>query len=166
MQAHIWQFSRCAVIALFCAITQFASAQTTTVPGNKTEPRKLPDNITKGGVSNTGASTGASIVSRPSQSKPIVQQIIYIVISEARQWTSTDGKTLMGKLIAWEETVTTGPAPQSATAPPVTTRPTVLKNNQVRLLIDHKAYPVPLERLDPDARKFIGELQAHLVAKP
>jgi hypothetical protein len=72
----------------------------------------------------------------------------------------------MGKLIAWEETVTTGPTPQSTTAPPVTTRPTVLKNNQVRLLVDRKAYPVALERLDPDARKFIGELEAQLAAKP
>ena len=147
--------SRCLTSSLLLAVPGAALAQV--VP---TTPTKFSTKR----VGAATATTGATI--NPPSTTPTVKHITYLTLSPLRQWTSTDGRTLMGKLIAWEETVTTGPAPQSATAPPVTTRPTVLKNNQVRLLIDHKAYPVPLERLDPDARKFIGELQAHLAAKP
>ena len=147
--------SRRLTSALLLAVPAAALAQV--VPTTPTKFSTKP-------VGAATATTGATI--NPPSTAPTVKHITYLTLSPLRQWTSTDGRTLMGKLIAWEETVTTGPAPQSATAPPVTTQPTVLKNNQIRLLIDHKAYPVPLERLDPDARKFIGELQAHLVAKP
>ncbi|MES2469866.1 MAG: hypothetical protein V4675_21375 [Verrucomicrobiota bacterium] len=147
--------SRRLTSALLLALPAAALAQV--VPTTPTKFSAKP-------VGAATATTGAAI--NPPSTAPTVKHITYLTLSPLRQWTSTDGKTLMGKLIAWEETVTTGPSPQSASAPPVTTRPTVLKNNQVRLLIDHKAYPVPLERLDPDARKFIAELQAHLAAKP
>ena len=141
--------------ALLLAVPASAMAQV--VPTTPTKFSTKP-------VGAATATTGAAI--NPPSTAPTVKQITYLTLSPLRQWTSTDGKTLMGKLIAWEETVTSGPTPQSATAPPVTTRPTVLKNNQVRLLVDRKAYPVALERLDPDARKFIGELEAQLAAKP
>ena len=130
--------SRCLTPALLLAIPAAALAQV--VPTTPTKFSTKP-------VGAATATTGAAI--SPPSTAPAVKQITYLTLSPLRQWTSTDGKTLMGKLIAWEETVTPG-----------------LKNNQVRLLVDHKAYPVPLERLDPDARKFIGELEAQLAAKP
>ncbi len=147
--------SRRLTSALLLAVPAAALAQV--VPTTPTKFSTKP-------VGAATATTGATI--NPPSTAPAVKHITYLTLSPLRQWTSTDGKTLMGKLIAWEETVTSGPTPQAATAPPITTRPTVLKNNQVRLLIDRKAYPVALERLDPASRKFIEELQANLASKP
>jgi hypothetical protein len=163
MQAHIWQFSRCAVVALFCAITHLATAQTTTVPRSKPEPRKLPDNITKGGVSGTGA----SIVSKPSQSKPVVQQIIYIVISEARQWTSSDGKVLQGKLIAFEQTTETitDASPITSAKPFTPPQITVVRDGKARLLIGNKPFEIPLERLSEPDRELIEKTRVGIAAQ-
>ena len=127
-----------------------------------------PTRFTTKPVGESTASTGATIqgTSAPSAA-PTFRQVTYLTLSPLRQWNSTDGKSRMGKLIAWEETVTTtkgaAPSPQSA---PITTKPTVLKENKVRLLIDNKAYEVPLDRLAAEEQKFIKDLQAAITAKP
>ncbi len=118
-------------------------------------------------VGNSTNTTGASINPPPAQ--PAVRKVTtYLTLSPLRQWNSTDGKSLMGKLIAWEETVTTSAAVEAAAAPtaPITTKPTVLKNNKARFLIDNKAYEVPLDRLAPAEQKFITDLQVAIAAKP
>ena len=141
--------------ALLLAIPASAFAQA--VPTTPTKFNTKP-------VGAATATTGATI--NPASTAPTVKHITYLTLSPLQQWTSTDGKSRMGKLIAWEETITTGPVPVAATAPPITTRPTVIKDGKARLLIDNKAYEVPLDRLDPAAQKFIQQLQANLAAKP
>jgi len=113
-------------------------------------------------VSGASASAGATV--HQTTSGPSVRHITYLTLSPLRQWTSTDGKTLTGKLIAWEESNTATPAP--ATAPPVTGTPTVLRDSKVRLLIDNKAFTVPLDRLGAEEQQFVQSLHTQLTKKP
>jgi hypothetical protein len=116
-------------------------------------------------VTGPTASAGATI--SPNSTKPTVRQTTYLTLSDLRQWKSTDGKTLMGKLIAWEETVTTTTStPAPVADKPITNKPTVLKNNKARLLVDNKAFEVPLDRLGAEEQKFIQQLHTRLTAKP
>lgn len=132
----------------------------------------VPTTPTKFSIKPVGsptASTGATINRTPATTSSSIRQVIYLTLSPLRQWNSADGKSLMGKLIAWEETVTTttkgttAPNPPSA---PIATKPTVLKDNKVRLLIDQKSYEVPLDRLAAEEQKFIKDLQTAIAAKP
>lgn len=127
-----------------------------------------PTKFTTKPVGESTASTGATINGNSAPTAaPTFRQVTYLTLSPLRQWNSTEGTVRMGKLVAWEETVTTtkgaAPSPQSA---PITTKPTVLKENKVRLLIDQKAYEVPLDRLAAEEQKFILDLQAAILAKP
>jgi len=111
------------------------------------------------------SSAGATITSKSTA--PMVRQTIYLTLSPLRQWTSSDGKTLMGKLIAWEESVTTTPgAPPPVAEKLLTEKPTVLKDGKARLLIENKAYELPLSRLDAESQKFIQQLHTQLSTKP
>ncbi len=106
-------------------------------------------------IGSSSAATGAA----SSPTPPALRQVSYLTLSPLRSWISRDGKTLLGKLIAWEDAI--GPAP-----PPLTGPPTALKQNKARLLIDKKTFEIPLDRLSPADQKFIQDLQARLDAKP
>ena len=125
-----------------------------------------PTKFTTRPVGSATGTTGASI--NPPATKSTIRQVTYLTLSPLRQWNSTDGKSLLGKLIAWEENVTTtsgttAPITQSA---PLTTKPTVLKNNKARLLVENKAYELALDRLGADEQKFIQDLHKALSIKP
>ena len=148
------------VAGTICFLTGPAGEQV--VP---TTPTKFNTRPVGGATASTGATVNSTSSATPARS---VRQVTYLTLSPLRQWNSTDGKSLMGKLIAWEETVTTtqgiaAPAPQTA---PITSKPTILKENKVRLLVETKAYEVPLDRLAADERKFITDLQTALAVKP
>lgn len=119
-------------------------------------------------VGNPTASTGATINRTPATTSSSIRQITYLTLSPLRQWNSTDGKSLMGKLIAWEETVTTtkGSTAPTLSSAPIATKPTILKDNKVRFLVDQKSYEVPLDRLAAEEQKFIKDLQTAIAAKP
>lgn len=141
----------------------FLSLPPAAAPGQAvpTTPTKFDTKPVGAATSSTGAA-----IAPPKAPASTLRQVTYLTLSPLRTWTSTDGKSLNGKLIAWEETVTTGPTPQALPDQPLTTRPTVLKNNKARLLIGTKAYEVPLDRLGPEEQKFIRDLQTRLAAKP
>ena len=89
----------------------------------------------------------------------------YLSISPPRQWQSTDGKSLLGSLIAFEDVVTYLTAGE--TAPPLTAPPTltVVKDGKARLLIDNKPYELPLERLSQADRDLIEKTRAAFAAR-
>lgn len=118
-------------------------------------------------VGNT-AEVGATVA---KASVPAVKQTTYLTLSPARQWISADGKSKIGQLIAWEQSVavvttTSTAAKTDPTPPPLKGKPTMLRDGKVRLLIDHKPYEVPLDRLNEDARTYISQLHAAIAAKP
>ncbi|MDB6069090.1 MAG: hypothetical protein JWL81_261 [Verrucomicrobiales bacterium] len=142
-----------ALAAVFMA--QVVETQAQTIPVTPTTPTKFDTKK----VGAATATNGATIT--PSSTAPTVRRITYLTLSPLRQWTGSDGKTLTGKLIAWEETVDTSPSKPLSTKP-ITEKPTLLKDNRVRLLIDNKAFEVPLTRLGAEDRKFILNIQENL----
>ncbi|MFZ4767006.1 MAG: hypothetical protein ACOYMN_18800 [Roseimicrobium sp.] len=124
-----------------------------------------PKNFSKRNLGD-GLSTGGSINLTPPAppSEPKVRYITHVSLSEARQWQSNDGKSLLGKLIAFEDVtveVAKG-APVPAFTPPA--NPTVIRDGMVRLLINGKPYELKLERLRAADRSFIEQV-ATAVAK-
>jgi len=153
MKGNFPMFAAGLLVVLPCAV--LAQAVPTTPTKFNTKP-----------VGSATGTTGATI--NPPATVTSIRHVTYLTLSPLRQWNSTEGKSLMGKLIAWEETVTntrgtTTPATESA---PMTRKPTVVRNNKARLLIDTKAVEVPLDRLAAEERKFIQELQSAIAGKP
>lgn len=137
---------------LVLLISSFSVAQ---VP---VSPTQRP--ITGGGSASVG-------VTPKAPGKTVVKTITYITLSEARQWTSSDGKALLAKLIAFEDIVTestdTTSAPQPAVMP--TTPPTLIKDGKIRLLVNSKPFELALDRLSPPDRELIEKIQAALQKK-
>ena len=108
---------------------------------------------------------GAAIASAPSE-KPIVRYVSHIVLYENRIWTSTEGKPLQAKLIAFEDL--TAEAPKGAPAPempPPPTLPTVTRGGKVRLLVEQKVVELALSRLSQSDQEFIDQIKAALAKK-
>ena len=126
----------------------------------------VPTTPTKFGKRNVGSMTdgggSASLGLSPQSARPapVVKEISYLTLSDARQWTSTDGKVLVGKLIAheqMEQVLTSGQSATTTTAPALPARPTVIRQGQIRLLVQQKAFELPLDRLSQADRDFIQE---------
>jgi hypothetical protein len=141
---------------LLLLVTAYATAQV--VPTTPTQFGKR----STGGLStgNSSITTGAS-ATQPT--KPTIKQVSYLALSDSRQWTSTDGKALIGKLIAWEqqEEILASAADAGKMDPlKLPSRPTVLRGQTIRLLIDQKPFEVPLDRLSQADRDFVTERDA------
>lgn len=111
----------------------------------------------------TGSSSGASLSAPTPPSATTVRHISYVALSDPRQWTSSDGKPLLAKLIAWEQSeqvITQGqPAPEP-TLPEMPNGPTVIRDDKVRLLVNSKPFELPLSRLSDADQDFIADVVA------
>ncbi len=123
-----------------------------------TSPTQRP--ITGGGSASIG-------VAPQAPGKTVVKTTTYITLSEARQWTSSDGKTLLAKLIAFEDIVTESTdkpdAHQTAVMP--TTTPTLIKDGKVRLLVNRQPFELALDKLSQPDRDFIENLRSAMQKK-
>jgi hypothetical protein len=104
------------------------------------------------------AAIGGDLV--PAPGKSTTRHITYFVLSESRQWTSSEGKPITGKLIAFEDQVVESTPEASETAPVPPRHPTVIAAGKVRLLVNNKPFEVALERLSPPDREFIEKTRA------
>lgn len=107
-----------------------------------------------------GSSTSGNITITPVPAAPQSRYITHVVLCEARQWTSTEGKVLFGKLIAFEDIVVETPqgnAPANVPSPPP--HPTVVRDGNVRLFINTKSSVVSLDRLSQADRDYIEQIR-------
>jgi len=91
---------------------------------------------------------------------PKVRYTTHIVLSESRTWTSSDGKPLEAKLLAFEDLVAEaaeGATPPAVPEPPK--HPTVVRGDKVRLLVGKKPVEVPLSRLSQADQDFIERIR-------
>jgi len=118
-----------------------------------------PDGFAKRSVG--GTSLGGVEVSPKDDGKPNkARYITYIILSVDRFWTSTEGKLIQGKLIAFEDMVTE--APEGAEPPPNPTppeSPTVVRDESIRLLINNKPVVVPLSRFGKGDLEFVEQVR-------
>jgi len=128
----------------------FSSAQV--VPAN-------PDKFSHRSIG--GVSTGnVEVLPNNAGNPKTARYITYIVLSTDRFWTSTEGKLIQGKLIAFEDMVTE--APKGAAPPPNPTppeSPTVVRDGNIRLLIKNKPAVVPLTRFSTGDLEFVEQVR-------
>ena len=113
-----------------------------------------------------GGATGGGTV-EPSKKPPAKKRIVtHVLLSDARVWTSTDGRTQSGKLIAFEDSVVELAADEAPPPPPPPlARPTVVRDGKARLLIGKNPFEIPLTRLVAADREFIEQIRAKLERK-
>lgn len=140
---------------LFGCAAVMAAAQV--VPAHPRQPVARPIG---GGLS------GGSTV-EPSPKAPAKKRVVtHVLLSAERVWTSTDGRTQTGKLIAFEDSVVEVAADAPEPPPPAPPdHPTVVRDGKARLLIGKKAFEIPLTRLVAADRGFIEQVRAKLERK-
>ncbi len=109
-----------------------------------------------------GVKGGGAVNAVPPRPQTVLKTTTHIVLGEPRQWKMADGKSYIGKLIAFEDIVIVGNAPAPATVPK---NPTVVREGKARLLVAAKAYEVPLQNFGDEERKFIEETRVAVAAK-
>lgn len=145
---------------LILAIACGAHAQVVPTTPTKFGTSKLGNSTTSAGtVSNSGTSS-ATAGATPVKPATTVRTVIYIALSAPRQWTSSDGKPLLAKLIAFEDLKTESASQTAApTMPRLTGKPTVVSNGKVRLLVDQKPYEIALDKLSAADRAFVDQVK-------
>ncbi len=129
-------------VAGFCILATHAAAQRDVPPppGVKIKP--------------AGGQGGIEVLPK---APPIIKYTTHIVLSNNRTWTSTDGKPLEAKLLAFEDLVVEAPEGATPPEPPATPQhPTVVRGDKVRLLVNRKPVEVPLSRLSQTDRDSQG----------
>ncbi len=127
------------------------AAQVVPTTPTKFDTRKLGDAM----------SGGAAVNLAPTRPPATVRTVTHIVLGEPRQWKMTDGKSFIGKLIAFEDLVAEG----KAAPPAVPKNPTIVRDGKARVLVNSKPFEITLDRLGPEERKFIEETRAAVAAK-
>ena len=126
-------------------------------------PKKMENRTINGGGT-------ASVGVVPVKPQSTVRTVTYIALGDVRQWKSSDGRTILGKLIAFEDLVVEikaepGTQPAPAAPPTLPAHPTVVREGTARLLVDKKPFVVALDRLSEEDQKLIGTISAALAAK-
>jgi hypothetical protein len=123
-------------------------------------PKKFTTRPVGGGVN-----PGVSVDTTKTQD-PNVRYVTHIVLYQNRYWTSTEGKPLEAKLIAFEDLV--AEVPKGGTEPAISsppTNPTVVRDGKIRLLVDKKPVELALDRLSQQDREFIDQMKEALAKK-
>lgn len=122
-------------------------------------------------INGSGGNTGVSINSTPQPSATKAKLVSYFSLSDVRQWKSSDGRSLLGSIIAFEDSVieidaanpaAARDAAQKVPTPEPPAKFTLIRDGKVRLLVNNKPFEVPLEKLSDEDRKFVEELQQKL----
>lgn len=147
--------------ALTAALTLNAQVAVPTT-GGKFETRGI--NGSSGVTINNGVSTKPAA---PTKTK----LTSYFLLGEPRQWKSTDGRSLLGTIIAFEESVIEFDAANPAAAreavekaPPaqLPAKPTLIRDDKVRLMVNKKPVEVSLSLLSEDDRQYVDDLKARM----
>lgn len=128
-----------------------------------------PNKFTTRGLGDRGEGLG-SVGFSPVKPQTTSRTVTHIALGDARQWKVTDGRTFVGKLIAFEDIVSEskvekGAQPVPAAAPAIPAKPTVVKDDKARLLVAAKVYEMALASLGEEDRKFIEGIRAGIAAK-
>jgi hypothetical protein len=123
-------------------------------------------------INGSGGTTGVSVNNTTKPAPPTKTKLTsYFLLGDPRQWKSTDGKSLLGAIITFEDSViefdvenpaAAREAAQKAPAPQMPAKPTLIREGKIRLLVNQKPVEVPLDRLSDEDRKYVEDLNARL----
>ena len=103
-----------------------------------------------------GSGTATATVNPTAPAETTVRLVSHFTLDGPRQWKSTDGRSLLGSIIAFEDSVVemkaanraaAVAAAQKAPAPEAPKKFTIIRHGKVRLLVNQKPVEVPLDRL-------------------
>jgi hypothetical protein len=127
-----------------------------------TTPKKF---TTRSTGSQTNLENRGVSVSTPAPPPPVTTTVTYVTLSPARQWISSDGKSLLGKLLAFEDFRVQTTGKTTAPLPEMPKNPTVVRDGKARLLVDGKPFEVALDRLSEADRQFIEGIRVAVAKK-
>jgi len=115
----------------------------------------------------SGNSGGVAVDVTPREPvKSVVRYVTHIILYEDRIWTSTEGKPLLGKLIAFEDLMAETPKGEAAPAmPSAPDKPTITRGGKIRLLVNQKPVEVGLDRLSTQDHEFVAQIEAAVAKK-
>jgi hypothetical protein len=123
-------------------------------------------------INGSGGNSGVSVNNATKPAPPTKTKLTsYFMLGEPRQWQSTDGRSLLGTIITFEESVIEFDAANPAAAreavakaPPakMPAKPTLIRTGKIRVLVNQNPVEVPLERLSDADRKYVEDLNARL----
>jgi len=132
----------------------------------------LPSTGKKFDTRTINGSNGVSVNTTTQPAPPTKTKLTsFFRLGDPRQWKSTDGKSLLGAIIIFEDAVIEFEAATPAAAreaagkappPKMPDKPTLIREGKIRLLINQKPVEVPLERLSDDDRKYVEDLNTRL----
>ena len=146
--------------SLFFAMTVSMVLGQVEIPSNPlVKPGRTTTRPTGGGID-----SGTKI--DPGNPDGKVRYVTYVVLYDTRIWTSSDGKPVEAKLIAFEDLIVEG-AKDSAAAkmPSPPEKPTVIDQSKARLLVRGKPMVVELARLSNQDQELILGIQAAIQKK-
>ena len=152
-----------AFLLMFAVAAPLSAQVINPTTGKKFETRDL---------NGSGGNNGISINNATKPAPPTKAKLTsHFILGEPRQWKSTDGKSLLGAIITFEDSVIEFDAANPAAAreavakaPPakLPAKPTLIRDGKVRLLVNKNPVEVPLERLSDEDRKYVDDLNARL----
>ena len=104
-------------------------------------------------ISGSGQFGGASIITpraitpRASELKKTTKRITYLAVSDHKEWTNDQGKIIKARLIAFDS------GNKEKFIPP-----TIIKENNIRMLVGQKSYIFELKKLNKENQKEILQL--------
>jgi hypothetical protein len=123
-------------------------------------------------INGSGGNNGVSINTTAKPAPPTKTTLTsYFIVGEPRQWKSTDGRSLLGTIIIFEDAViefeaatpaAAREAVEKAPTPKMPDKPTLIRDGKIRLLVNQKPVEVPLERLSAEDRQYVDDLNARL----
>ena len=133
-----------------------------------------PAKFAKRDVSSGASTNSASVNATPAAGQSTARITSHYSFGDARQWKSTDGRSLVGKMIAFEDAVIEVKRPtaaearaaaMSAPAPKPPAKFTLVRDGKIRLLVNNKPYEVALDRISEDDRAFAKQVEESLNRK-
>lgn len=130
-----------------------------------------PGKFTSRTVGGAGGTAGVSIHPTPQAASTKARLVSHFSLCEARQWKSSDGRSVVGSLIAFEDAVveidaaTPAAAREAALKAPPATLPaklTLVRDGKVRLLVSNKPFEIMLDRLSSADRQFVEDLRQRM----
>ncbi len=123
-------------------------------------------------LNGSGGSGGVSINAATKPAPPTKTKLTsYFILGDQRQWKSKDGRSLLGAIIAFEDSVIEFDAANPVAAreavekaPPakLPDKPTLIREGKVRLMVNKKPVEVSMDLLSEDDRKYVDDLNARL----
>jgi hypothetical protein len=137
-----------------------------TAAGGQVVPT-TPKKFAMRGVGSSATNTATGITQ--TKTEPVIRTTTYIVLAPSRQWTNSEGKPLVAKLIAFEdittETTKSAAAANPTPQPSIPGKPTVISDGKIRLMADKKPYEVALAKLSQADQDFVAMVKRAVEAK-